>query len=469
MLLRALLLSLCLGTAARAQEPDDAVRKRAARLEAVQADLENARARREALTTEIAALENDRVELTRALVAVAKRRQEVQGDVAVSETQLADLEQREDVIRRKVRAKREALTEVLAGLQRLGADPPPALAVTPDDAVASVRSSILLGAVVPQLRAESNALRRDLAAFAAVRRQIASARARLRKQLETVADDETRLNLLLKRKQKLAGRSREALLAEQRRAAALADRARSLNGLISTLEREIVAAREATEAARAADERRAEREAARLAAARNKPQEDAKPLDAGVFSDAARLEPAVAFSKAKGLLPMPAAGPTVHTFGETLKGLATARNVAIRTPAGARVRSPADGWVLFAAPFRSYGHLLILNAGDDYHVVLMGMAATDVAVGQFVLAGEPVGRMGTGIVPTEAPGDLGREGEDDGDDGERVTQRSLAPSGPVLYVEFRRDGTPIDPTPWWAPAPAALASADAPPAAGRVE
>ena len=27
---------------------------------------------------------------------------------------------------------------------------------------------------------------------------------------------------------------------------------------------------------------------------------------------------------------------------------------------------------------------------------------------------------------------------------------ATAPSQPVLYVEFRKDGTPIDPSPWWA-------------------
>ena len=452
MLLRATFsLSLALGAVAFAQEgsepeTDAAATERTQRLEAVQADLENARVRREALAAEIAALENDRVELTRALIAIAKRRQEVEGDVAVSAAQLADLKQREGVISAEVEAKRDVLTEVLAGLQRLGADPPPALAVTPDDAVASVRSSILLGAVVPQLRAQTAALRRDLAAFAAVRRQIVSARARLQRQLQTVADDETRLNLLLERKAKLAGKSREALLAEQRRAADLADRARSLSGLITTLEREIASARKAAQAARAADERRAAREAARLAAAKADPDPSRdERLRRGVFADAARLEPAIAFSKAKALLPKPAAGVAVHGFGAKLEGNATARNVAIMTQANARVRSPADGWVLFAGPFRSYGHLLILNAGDEYHVVMMGMAATDVSVGQFVLAGEPVGRMGQG--PSE-PSEGG---------GTSVTQRSLGKRGPVLYVEFRRGGTPVDPAPWWAPEAARVA------------
>jgi septal ring factor EnvC (AmiA/AmiB activator) len=47
-----------------------------------------------------------------------------------------------------------------------------------------------------------------------------------------------------------------------------------------------------------------------------------------------------------------------------------------------------------------------------------------------VLAGEPVGTMGDGTAKTAAAVAIG------------ATQ-------PVLYVEFRKDGTAIDPNPWW--------------------
>jgi septal ring factor EnvC (AmiA/AmiB activator) len=73
---------------------------------------------------------------------------------------------------------------------------------------------------------------------------------------------------------------------------------------------------------------------------------------------------------------------------------------------------------------------LILNAGGGYHVVLAGMDGISVNVGQFVLTGEPVAAMGNGSQPA-------------------ATQASGS-SRPVLYVEFRKDGTPIDPNPWWA-------------------
>jgi septal ring factor EnvC (AmiA/AmiB activator) len=76
---------------------------------------------------------------------------------------------------------------------------------------------------------------------------------------------------------------------------------------------------------------------------------------------------------------------------------------------------------VFAGPFRDYGLLLILAHGDGYHTLLAGMSRLHGAVGQQVLAGEPVGEMGdAGAGP------------------------------PMLYVELRRGGEPINPTPWLA-------------------
>ena len=83
--------------------------------------------------------------------------------------------------------------------------------------------------------------------------------------------------------------------------------------------------------------------------------------------------------------------------------------------------------MVYAGPFRNYGQLLILNAGGGYHVLLAGMDRISVDLGQFVLTGEPVAVMGSGsqIAATLATGS----------------------SQPVLYVEFRKDGTPVDPRP----------------------
>jgi septal ring factor EnvC (AmiA/AmiB activator) len=104
--------------------------------------------------------------------------------------------------------------------------------------------------------------------------------------------------------------------------------------------------------------------------------------------------------------------------------------LSIATHAGADITAPCDGWVVYAGPFRSYGQLLILNAGGGYHVLLAGMDRISVDLGQFVLTGEPVATMGGGSQVSSAIATGAKQ--------------------PVLYVEFRKDGTPIDPSPWWA-------------------
>jgi septal ring factor EnvC (AmiA/AmiB activator) len=74
---------------------------------------------------------------------------------------------------------------------------------------------------------------------------------------------------------------------------------------------------------------------------------------------------------------------------------------------------------MYAAPFRSYGLLLIVDCGGGYHFVLAGLDRLDASAGQRLLAGEPVGVLGGG-------------------------------DGASLYVELRRNGQPIDPRPWFA-------------------
>ena len=102
----------------------------------------------------------------------------------------------------------------------------------------------------------------------------------------------------------------------------------------------------------------------------------------------------------------------------------------LQTQSGAIVTAPSDAVVLYAGDFRTYGQLLILDAGGGYHVVLAGMEGISVAAGQSVLAGEPVGAMGESrLAGNAAFGD----------------ENNL----PALYVEFRKNGKPVDPAPWW--------------------
>ncbi|MEY9281843.1 septal ring factor EnvC (AmiA/AmiB activator) [Bradyrhizobium yuanmingense] len=185
------------------------------------------------------------------------------------------------------------------------------------------------------------------------------------------------------------------------------------------------AARAAEKAAEAA--RQAEAKEAKLAAANAAASAKQGP---GAFKDKSRTTPAIAFASAKGLLPFPVNGNKIRDFGGSDGVGGVQKGISLATKPGAQVTTPCDGWVVYAGPFRSYGQLLILNAGGGYHVLIAGMERISVNIGQFVLTGEPVATMGStsqvaSILATNA-------------------------SQPVLYVEFRKDGTPIDPGPWWA-------------------
>jgi septal ring factor EnvC (AmiA/AmiB activator) len=149
-----------------------------------------------------------------------------------------------------------------------------------------------------------------------------------------------------------------------------------------------------------------------------------------LFKDASRQSPAIAFASAKGLFAYPVNGTKIRDFGGSDGAGGVEKGISLAARSGAQVTTPCDGWVVYAGPFRSYGQLLILNAGGGYHVLIAGMERISVNIGQFVLTGEPVATMGkasqvASILATNA-------------------------SQPVLYVEFRKDGTPIDPGPWWA-------------------
>src|SRR5690606_17185747 len=116
----------------------------------------------EGIRDEIAGLKKDEQTLTAALIQAAKTERKLSQDAAAIESRIAGLRLQEQDLRLSLRERRGELAEVLGALQRMGLNPPPAILVRPEDALASVRSAILLGAVVPEMRAETEILAGDL-------------------------------------------------------------------------------------------------------------------------------------------------------------------------------------------------------------------------------------------------------------------------------------------------------------------
>lgn len=375
-----------------------------------------------AIEKNIADIRKNSADVRQALIDSASRRKGLETKILDSEKKIADLKVKQDGIHASLRERRAVLAEVLAALQRMGRNPPPALLVTPDDALASVRSAILLGAVVPGMRHEADKLVADLQSLASLQAEALAEKTDVSNTIAASLEEDRRMDLLLAENEKLNRRNIADRDAERRRSEELAGRANTLDGLIQSLEGEIASVREAIDRARAEEERqRMLSEAER---------ERAKQLAESGVPDKNRIAPAYAFSSLKQKLELPVAGDVLRWFGDADGTGHTARGMTIASSPGAVVTAPADGLVVFAGAFRSYGQMIILNAGDGYHLVLTGMDEVNARQGKFVFAGEPIAVMGEKRVAS-------------------ATALALETDRPTLYIEFRKDGTPVDSRPWW--------------------
>jgi septal ring factor EnvC (AmiA/AmiB activator) len=134
-----------------------------------------------------------------------------------------------------------------------------------------------------------------------------------------------------------------------------------------------------------------------------------------------KAPPSQKITRARGKFPYPAVGRLVGRYGEAMKTGLTRKGISIETGTGAQVVVPRDGTVVFAGAFKGYGQLLIIEHDGGYLSLLAGLARIDSTIGQQMSSGEPAGIMGK-------PGN----------------------GLPVLYVELRRKGQPINPLPWLA-------------------
>ncbi|KAG1651765.1 hypothetical protein GQR58_026800 [Nymphon striatum] len=436
------------------QELRNNIQENAAELETVLKERGITEKRAAELAAEVELIRKDRASITAALIQSAKTEKKLSADIFKLQEDLASMEGQKQGITDSLWERRAVLAEVLAALQRMGLNPPPALLVKPEDALGSVRSSILLSAVVPHMRAETEILIADIKELSKVTTSIKAEQTKLDTTRLEQADEQARLTLLVEEKRRLEQQTAQALATEQARVEELLARAENLEGFISSLEEEAIrlqaeadAKLKAEQEARIAEERR-QREAAEAAilaaqkarqeAERAKREADlAKQLAAekalreaqeakaeaerqqkqaqeAIIAARKRAEklatqrknlvPAIAFSNRGGQLAKPVSGRTITAFGADDGFGSRAQGDTLETSPNAIVTAPADGKVLYAGAFRAYGNLMILDVGENYHLVMAGMDRIDVAQGQFVLEGALQDHHRATIVGTQSFG-----------------------------------------------------------------
>src|ERR1700728_4782635 len=277
----------------------DAIKQREQELEATRAQQKSSTELQQQLKAAIAAIGEDRSKLNAQLIDVAAQVRTVETRIGDAEARLRPLDARDQQIRTSLDSRRSEIVEVLAALQRAGRRTPPALLVRPEDALQLLRTPMLHGSVLPELRGRAEKLSGDLTELIELRKTIASGRDRLAVDRDKLRDDQTRLAALGEERQRKQSSIEKDMEAEGARAVSLSRQVDSLQGLIAKMEQDLKSAAKA----------------AATASLQGAPANVNGKPNLGALKDPARLSPAIAFAAAKGLFALPVNGTKIREFG----------------------------------------------------------------------------------------------------------------------------------------------------------
>lgn len=346
---------------------------------------------RDLLDARASALTRELRQISEQLVATAAEVRRHEASIARLEFRVASLERLEAEKSRGLLRQRADFAEILGALERLARFPPEAMIAQPSHPADTVRTAILLRALVPAIERRAAHVRREIESLAQAREEAGQRRQVLLAARQMLADETATLNGLMAEKKRLKSLTDAQRKAADERLAMLQGEAQSLRDLMIRLD--------------------AERERQAVEAGENQQQPGS--VTARAVPDDNPI------TARQGQLPMPAVGVLVGRYGEINDNGVALRGIRIATRHDAQVIAPHGGITVYAGRFRGYGQLLIIEHGEGYHTLLAGMARIDSEMGQRVLSGEPVGVMGRATV-----------------------------GQPVLYVELRRGGRPVNPRRW---------------------
>lgn len=369
-------------------EPDEAE----ARLARAARESRRAQTRAARLTQDAEAATEAATRTAREAAALAARIQQAEADIEVARARHAIVRGERAALTARLAQKQEPTARLAAALQTASRRPLALSALQPGSLKEVVYVRAVLDSAVPQIRARTAGLRADLDRGRALEADAARA-------LETLRDSEQTLRTrradlaAVENSQRIASRTaRGAALREAERALALAEEARDLDGLVERLD-DIAALR---------------RELAALPGPVLRP----KNLATALVAEAAPA-PAASPSAPPRDFQLPVDGRTLLGFGARRDSGLASTGLVLAPVAGAQVVAPARGRVAFAGAYRGFGRIVIIEHDGGWTSLVTGLARVDVAIGETVIGGSPIGVAG------------GR-------------------AAPVAF-ELRRDGAPVNP------------------------
>ena len=292
--------------------------------------------------------------LRQKLIATAARIENLERQKAGADDQIQRLTAEDNRLSAGFANDRVAVTKLLAVLERLQHDMPPALAMRPDDALGAARGSMLIGASLPPVYAQAASLSRRIDALKHTRKALEQQRAEAADTAARLTGARTELDELLAEKEKEAAAAAETYGTLKIQMEKVAREAADFQALLSRVK----ALRQKADR----DEDGTQNQSVVTVTAQNTG-------NLGALARNSLLEPVV------GALENGDAG------------------LSYKTQPGAQVIAPADGKVLYAGPYHKNGQVLILEITTGYDVVLAGLGRVTVKPNDQLLAGEPVGTM----------------------------------------------------------------------------
>ena len=362
------LTSLALAACDPAPAPDRDVATKAGEARGARLEATLARRRAERLDADADAASRAAGETQRRSAAMATRIQRTEAALISARARLAMVMARQARLRVTLAKKQQPMVELAAGLQTLGRRPAALTALQPGSLTDIVHLRAVMDSAAPAIRRETRVVRQALARADRLEREARAGFARIAGLSADLAQRRAELAQLLARQRVTAGDRRRAARREAGNALVLAERSRSLDELTARL---------------ASDGATRARLAALPGPALRSEAGNAMTLPAS-------------FEAAPTTITLPAAGRLVAGFGEDTGGGRRSRGIVLAPLPGAQVTSPADGRIVFADFYRGYDRIVIVDHGAGLTSVLTGLSRTDVAVGDRVVAGQPLGLAGTG-------------------------------------------------------------------------
>ena len=345
--------------------------------------------RKAALEAEANKIQSEMGDTQKKLINTAKDIKKNEEKLIKLETRIQNNRAEQKKIETRLKADKNSIGDLVLALERLERTPPEAVIARPGAPLETAQSAMLLQSILPNIYGRAENLKKDLARLDTIIKELEEDQAEVKTASVELADKQKSIAALLATRKNIYAKTRSDLKEQESALREISARSDNLKDLVGKLE----AYEERTQSAASTSQ------------------------NAEIARAAPSMQKATPIPKS-GSAQLPISGIILVGYKQFDEIGAESQGLTIQGRPKSLVVSPMGGVVRYAGSFKSYGQIIIVEHQKDYHSLIAGLARIDTVVGQSVVAGEPVGILGTS-----------------------------SPDGgmPNLYYELRLNGEPVNP------------------------